>query len=100
MNRFDLLSVFQALLGLYLVWAAVTGQGKVFQNGSVKKGREPEYRRLIRALCAVGGALLLLGIAADYSGIHALSAAAVVLMVGFVAVAIILVRRLTGSAQK
>jgi uncharacterized membrane protein len=52
-----MLDIVQLAAGLYLIWSAAWGKGKVYENEYIKVPRE-RYVKTIRILCAITGPLL------------------------------------------
>ena len=61
-------SLIGLLIGVYLLYAAITGKGKLYENEYVSCSKE-QYDRGLRRLSAVSGALLTLTNGLQYAGI-------------------------------
>jgi uncharacterized membrane-anchored protein len=46
--------------GVYLLFNAITGKGKIYENNSLKKGMEEKYRKVLRISLFVLSALSIL----------------------------------------
>lgn len=64
-NMFSLLQVF---IGVYLLFCAITGKGKVLENDYLKVPRE-EYVKKLRILSAIAGTVLTVSSALEYAGV-------------------------------
>lgn len=60
-------SLLQLFIGGYLLYSAVTGRGKVFENEFLKVPREAYVKRL-RILSAISGAILIATSVLEYLG--------------------------------
>lgn len=45
---FQLMDAFMIGTGVYLLFGAITGKGKIYENNSLKKGMEEKYRKVLR----------------------------------------------------
>ncbi|MBR0026861.1 MAG: hypothetical protein IJP37_06860 [Clostridia bacterium] len=68
------LDLFQAAIGVYMLIAAISGKGKIYENEYVKEGCEQKYRKTMRISLFILGPLCMLGAAlnlfkVDESGI-------------------------------
>jgi len=83
-------AMFELAIGVYLLYAAAVGRGKIYENENLKIPRE-QYVRVMRKLCAVTGSLLtlsnlliLLGVIPEMSGmgmvLWALGLASIIVM--------------------
>lgn len=64
-NMFSLLQVF---IGVYLLYCAITGKGKVLENEFLKVPRE-EYVKKLRIFAAISGAVLTVSSGLEYAGV-------------------------------
>lgn len=62
-------SMFQAFIGIYLLYAAFTGKGQAYKNDNIKKEKREEYARFMRTFCFIMGPLFLASAAFDYAKI-------------------------------
>lgn len=67
MNFFNL---FEIVLGLYLLYAAVTGKGKYYENEYCKVPRE-QYVKVMRILAAIVGVLIMVAPVLQLAGVMA-----------------------------
>lgn len=97
------LDIFQAAIGVYLLIAAISGKGKVYENEYVKEGCEKKYRKTMRIFMFILGPLCMLGAAANLFKIPASDILFPVIwgltVAGFIAL-IVLSSRLTDKKKK
>ena len=67
MDGNDIMLLFQIAVGICMLYAAIIGKGKVYENKHTIQGKETEYRNTIRMLCIVGGPLALVSAALGYT---------------------------------
>ncbi|MDL2218369.1 hypothetical protein LJC27_06885 [Christensenellaceae bacterium OttesenSCG-928-M15] len=65
-STYSLFSIFQLLIGVYLLYSAITGKGQLFRNENVKKGKEALYHKRLRIMAAVIAPLMFIQAAIDY----------------------------------
>ncbi|MDR1620647.1 MAG: hypothetical protein LBS18_08320 [Clostridiales bacterium] len=58
-DMFGMFDLFELIIGAYLLYGAVTGKGKIFQNENVKKGMEAQYKKRMRLFCWILGPLMV-----------------------------------------
>lgn len=61
-------SLLQVFIGGYLLYCAITGKGKIFDNDFLKVPRE-EYVKRLRILSGISGTILLITSVLEYTGI-------------------------------
>lgn len=61
-------SLLQFFIGVYLLYCAVTGKGKVLENEFLKVPRE-EYVKKLRILAAISGTVLTVSSGLEYAGV-------------------------------
>lgn len=61
-------SLLQVFIGVYLLYCAITGKGKVLENEFLKVPRE-EYVKKLRIFAAISGAVLTVSSALEYFGV-------------------------------
>jgi hypothetical protein len=71
----------EAILGVYMLYAAVTGKGKIYENENLVKGKEAEYYKLMRVFCSIGGPLALLNFLFDYLKLELLAYIALIILI-------------------
>lgn len=59
MQPFGMMTLFELLIGVYLIYAAIKGEGKLYENEFLNCSRE-EYVKGLRILGAITGVLMLL----------------------------------------
>ena len=74
----NIFSLIQAFMGVYLLYCAAFGKGKVLENDYLKVPRE-EYRKRMRLLSGVSGFILALG-----GGLTALGAVSPASVLGWI----------------
>lgn len=62
----ELFSLFQVLIGAYLLYCGVTGKGKIYENTSIKEGMEARYKKHMRIMSLILAPLMLAQAALDY----------------------------------
>lgn len=62
-------SMFQAFIGIYLLYAAISGKGQAFKNDNIKKEKRKEFQKFMRMFCLVMGPLFLAMAAFEYAQI-------------------------------
>lgn len=70
MESFGMLTMFELLIGVYLIYAAIKGEGKLYENEYLNCSRE-EYVKGMRKLAALTGVLMILSCGLELSGIIA-----------------------------
>lgn len=59
----DMLGMFEAALGAYILYCAITGKGQLYKNDKIKKGMEKQYFKSMRNISwALGPAMLITGV--------------------------------------
>lgn len=61
-------SLLQIIIGVYLLYSAITGKGKVLENEFLKVPRE-EYVKKLRILAAISGTVLTVSSGLEYAGV-------------------------------
>ncbi|MDL2234975.1 hypothetical protein LJC07_02335 [Christensenellaceae bacterium OttesenSCG-928-L17] len=64
----DMLNGFQALIGAYLLYCAITGKGKLYENDNVKEGMEQTYKKRMRQFAWALGPLMIAQCVLDWQG--------------------------------
>ncbi len=64
----DMFSLFSLFIGAYLIYAAIVGRGKLYENEYLNCPRE-QYVKGLRILAAVSGALLTVSNLLEYLGV-------------------------------
>lgn len=63
-------SIFQIVIGAYLIYAAITGKGKLYENDNLKESISREkYVKKMRLYALVTGIVMLAGAVLEYTGI-------------------------------
>lgn len=91
-------------IGLYLIFSAIVGKGKLFQNDFIKEGKEEEHKKIVRITSLVIGVLMLATVAIalfDKYGEYRLVSVGIfgVVLVAFI-ISTILLRRCTDLEAK
>lgn len=50
---------FELIIGVYLLYSAITGKGQLLKNENIKKGMEAQYKKWMRILAAVLSPVIL-----------------------------------------
>ncbi len=58
--------LFELIIGVYLIYGAITGKGQLYRNEHVKKGQEALYKKRVRQISAVLGPIMLAEGVIDY----------------------------------
>ena len=66
----DMLSLFSLIIGVYLIYAAIVGRGKLYENEYLNCPRE-QYVKGLRILAAISGVLLTVSNLLEYLGVIA-----------------------------
>lgn len=66
----DMLSIFSLIIGVYLIYAAIVGRGKLYENEYLNCPRE-QYVKGLRILAAISGVLLTVSNLLEYLGVIA-----------------------------
>lgn len=61
----DMLSLFSLIIGVYLIYAAIVGRGKLYENEYLNCPRE-QYVKGLRILAAISGVLLTVSNLLEY----------------------------------
>ena len=64
----NMFSLLQLILGVYLLYCAAMGKGKIFENDYIKVPRA-EYVKKLRILSAISGGVLTVSSALEYFGV-------------------------------
>jgi len=64
----DTFAIFQLLIGVYLIYCAITGRGKLYENEYLKCSRE-QYVKTMRILAAITGVILTGSTALELAGV-------------------------------
>lgn len=64
----NMFSLLQLIIGVYLLYCAAMGKGKIFENDYIKVPRA-EYVKKLRVLSAISGAILTATSALEYFGV-------------------------------
>ena len=64
----NMFSLLQLIIGVYLLYCAAMGKGKIFENDYIKVPRA-EYVKKLRILSAISGAILTATSALEYFGV-------------------------------
>ena len=99
MNGLDFMSLFEVLIGAYLIYAAVTNKGRIYVNENLIKGKEEEYHRMIRRLCTVGGPLCLLDVLFDYLKLLPLSYLSLAVLFAYVVYVLVRTKKITAPRK-
>ena len=67
-SSFGMLTMFELLIGVYLIYAAIKGDGKLYENDYLKCSRE-EYVKGMRRLALLTGVIMLLSSGLELLGI-------------------------------
>ncbi len=59
-------SMFQALIGAYLLYCGITGKGQAYRADNIKEDQRPKFERFMRIFCLVMGPIALLGALFEY----------------------------------
>lgn len=49
----------QIVIGLYLIYSAVTGKGAAYKDENIKKEKKDEFKKIMRLFCAIFGPIAL-----------------------------------------
>ena len=64
----DMLSMMQLLIAGYLLYSAITGKGKLYENANIKKGMEEKYHKMMRLFAWILSPLMLAQIGLEHFG--------------------------------
>lgn len=100
----SLLDIIIGLFGLYLLYSAIVGKGKLYNNDFIKEGMEQKHKTIVRITALVIGVLMLATVAIaflDKYGAYRLATAIIfgVILVVFIT-ATVLLRRCTDQEAK
>ena len=63
-------SIFQLVIGAYLIYAAITGKGKLYENDNLKENISREkYVKKMRVYALVTGIVMLIGAVLEYADV-------------------------------
>lgn len=68
MQSFGLMTMFELFIGIYLIYAAIKGDGKLYENEFLNCSRE-EYVSGMRKLAVLTGALMLVSSGLELAGV-------------------------------
>ena len=68
MEYTSLFAPMQIIIGLYLLYAGISGKGQAYSAENMPKSTHEEYARMIRTFCLSMAPLMLAGGAFDYFG--------------------------------
>ena len=66
--RSDIFALFSLIIGVYLIYAAIAGKGKLYENEYLNCPRE-QYVKGLRILAAISGVLLTVSNLLEYLGV-------------------------------
>jgi hypothetical protein len=84
---FDLLLI---LIGVYMVYSAVSGKGSFYRDDNIKEGRKEKYRKLVRWFCLFGGPIAIASSVFDFLKIQLVSTILFILL-GVILVCVVVV---------
>ncbi len=53
-------TMFQALIGVYLLYCGITGKGQAYKADNIKEDQKPKFLKFMRLFCLVMGPLMLI----------------------------------------
>ncbi len=59
-------SMFQALIGAYLLYCGITGKGQAYKADNIKKEQRPQFEKFMRLFCLVMGPIALVSALLEY----------------------------------
>lgn len=59
-------SLINLVIGAYLLYSAITGSGRLYQNENIKKGMEAQYKKRLRIMAFILSPFMLAQSAIDY----------------------------------
>ena len=64
-NSFNMFDLIMLAMGAYVLYAAITGRGRLYAVENLKKDKADEFKKVMRRLYAVLGAVMMLNAAAS-----------------------------------
>lgn len=49
----------QVIIGIYLIYSAITGKGAAYKDENIKKEKKDEFKKMMRLFCAIFGPIAL-----------------------------------------
>ena len=59
-------SMFQALIGAYLLYCGITGKGQAYKADNIKEDQQPRFLKFMRLFCLIMGPLALISALFEY----------------------------------